>query len=74
MTKLLDQAIARVRTLPEEEQDAAAEVMLSIAARRDPPIQLDDVTREAIRQGQEQARRGEFASGRDVAAVFRRGT
>jgi hypothetical protein len=31
MTKLLEQAIAKVRELPEDEQDTLAEVMLAMA-------------------------------------------
>lgn len=72
MTKLLDEAIARVRELPESEQDDAAEILLSLAAKRSQPIRLDEETRAAVREGQAQARRGEFASDEDVARVYKR--
>jgi hypothetical protein len=53
MTKILDQAIAKARTLLTEDQDALGAVMLSLAeeslSRVDDP---DNETRAAIREGQ----------------------
>lgn len=72
MTKLLEEAIARVRELPESEQDDAAEILFSLAAKHSQPIRLDEETRAAIREGQAQARRGEFASDEEVARVYKR--
>lgn len=72
MSKLLETAIEKVRELPESEQDEAAEMLLSIASRRAEPICLDDETRAAVREGQEQARHGEFVSDEDMAAFFKR--
>ena len=72
MTKLLDQAIAKVRALPEADQDEAAELLLMLAAKNTEPAPLDDETRAAIREGMAQARRGEFASDEETAAFFRR--
>jgi hypothetical protein len=72
MSKLLEEAIKKVRGLPEAEQDEAAELLLSVAAKSDGPVQLDDETRAAIREGREQARRGEFASDEAMAAFFKR--
>lgn len=72
MTKLLEQAIAKVRQLPDAEQDEAAEMLLSVLAKRDEPVRLDAETREAIREGSEQARRGEFVSDEDMADFFKR--
>lgn len=72
MSKLLDTAIKKIRELPEPTQDEAAEMLLSIASRRAAPVRLDDETRAAIREGQDQARRGEFASDEDMAAFFKR--
>jgi hypothetical protein len=61
MTKLLEQAIARARELPPEEQDVIAAVLLSMAEAGTSRIaELDDETRAAIREGLDQARRGEF--------------
>jgi len=72
MTKLLEQAIASVQSLPEAEQDEAADVLLSLVSRFREPVRLDDETRAAIREGSEQARRGEFVSDAEMAEFFKR--
>jgi hypothetical protein len=72
MTKLLEQAIASLKNLPEAEQDEAAEVLLSLVSRFREPVRLDDETRAAIREGSEQARRGEFVSDAEMAEFFKR--
>jgi hypothetical protein len=70
MTKLLDQAIAKVRALPDEDQDALALVILTdLDAVIEP---LDDETRAAIREGLEQARRGEFVPDEEIEALWKR--
>ena len=74
MTKLLEQAIARVRELPEEDQDALANALLSLTSESGPVIHVDDETRAAVEDGLEQARRGDFVSDEDIAkADVRRG-
>jgi predicted transcriptional regulator len=72
MTELLEMAIAKLKELPEADQDMAAEVLISIMSKRDEPVQLDDETRAAVRRGIEQADRGEFVSDEDMAAFFAR--
>jgi len=72
MTKLLEEAIKKVRELPEADQDEAAEILLSVASKRGEPVRLDDETRAAIREGRDQARRGEFVSDEEMAAFFKR--
>jgi predicted transcriptional regulator len=72
MTTMLEKAIKRVRELPEADQDEAAEILLSLASRHAGPVRLDDETRAAIREGRQQARRGEFASDDDMAEFFAR--
>ena len=72
MTKLLERAVAKVCELPEADQDEAAEVLLSLVAKFHEPVRLDEQTRATVREGLEQARRGEFASDEEVAAVFKR--
>jgi hypothetical protein len=69
---LLEQAIASLKNLPEAEQDEAAEVLLSLVSRFREPVRLDDETRAAIREGSEQARRGEFVSDAEMAEFFKR--
>ena len=71
MTKLLEEAIKRVRQLPEAVQDKAAEILLSLSSKRAEPVHLDDETRKAIREGQAQASRGEFASDEEMGAFFK---
>ena len=72
MTKMLEEAIKKVRELPIAEQDEAAAMLLSVAWKNSELVELDDETRAAIRVGREQAHRGEFVSDRDMAAFFRR--
>jgi len=74
MTKLLEQAIARGRELPEEDQDALATALLSLAGDPTEVVQLDDDTRAAVEEGLTQAKRGEFVPNDEVAkADARRG-
>jgi len=70
MTKLLEEAIARVRRLPDADQDEAAEILFTLASKK--TVALDDATRAAIREGQAQARRGEFAGDADIQRLFKR--
>jgi len=70
---LLEDAIAKVRALPAEKQDEAAEIMLSLAAKGEAePVPLDDKTRAAVRRGLDQARRGEFVGDDEMAVLFKR--
>ena len=72
MTELLEQAIARVRQLPEEEQDLAADFLSALVARRLPPERVDEQTRAAIQEGIAQADGQEFVSDEEMAAFFAR--
>ena len=73
MTKILENAIAKARALPDEEQDVIGAVLLALTEEEWAPIgELDDETRAAIREGLEQAKRGEFASEEDIKAVWQR--
>ncbi len=72
MTKLLEEAIEKIRELPNADQDEAAELLLNLAARANGRIRLDDETRAAVREGRAQAQRGEFATEEEIAAVFNR--
>jgi predicted transcriptional regulator len=72
MTEMLEEAIARVRELPEADQDEAAAMLLSVASRNAEDVKIDNATRAAIREGREQARAGKFVSDKDMAAFFRR--
>ena len=72
MTKLLDQAIAKVRELPDEEQDSLARVLLSMAEMDASAFALDAATEAAIREGLAQAERGEFVADDVVAEANKR--
>ena len=72
MSKMLEEAIKKVRELPESDQDEAAEMLLSVASKNARPVQLDDATRAAVQEGREQALRGEFVSDKNMAAFFKR--
>ena len=74
MTKLLDQAIAKVRALPDTEQDHAAATLLALAALAEQGgvYKLSPDERTAIDQGLAQADRGEFASDEQVAAMWKK--
>jgi hypothetical protein len=72
MTKILDRAIAKARTLSEEDQDTLGAVMLSLAEEWPSRIDdLDEETRAAIREGIAQAKRGEFVPDEDIQALWR---
>jgi predicted transcriptional regulator len=73
MSKLFELAIARARSLPDEEQDALAAMLLSMTDETAHSIApIDDETRSAIREGLEQARRGEFVPDAEIAALWKR--
>jgi predicted transcriptional regulator len=71
MTKLLEKAIAKVRELPAEDQDAVAVAVLAMAEEWQ-LAPLDEETRAAIREGLEQARRGEFVPEEEIEALWKR--
>jgi ABC-type nitrate/sulfonate/bicarbonate transport system substrate-binding protein len=71
MIKALEQAIQKVRALPEEKQQLAAELLEELAADV-APYNLSPEERDAVRDGLAQADRGEFASDADVEKLLRR--
>jgi hypothetical protein len=72
MTKLLDKAIAKARELPDEEQDELGAIVLSMIDEEGGSLPIDDETRAAIREGLEQARRGEFVPDEEIEAIWKR--
>jgi hypothetical protein len=72
MTKLLEQAIAKVRQLPEDEQDTVAAAMLAMAEADASFFPLNRQTEDAIREGLAQAERGEFVPDEVVAKANKR--
>jgi predicted transcriptional regulator len=73
MTKILEEAIAKVRALPAEDQDFLGAVLLALADEELTRIgDLDDETRAAVREGLEQARRGDFVPREEIEALWQR--
>jgi predicted transcriptional regulator len=72
MTKLLEEVIARVRALPEEDQDALATLLLAVTNADASAVPLDERTQTAIREGLAQAERGEFVPDDVVAEAEKR--
>jgi len=72
MTKLLEKAIAQARALPPEDQDTLGAVLLAMTDERGAIAPLDEEARAAIREGLEQARRGEFVPDTEIEALWKR--
>ena len=73
MTKLLDEAIAKVRLLPNEDQDRAAEQLFAFAELAKQGIyNLSSEERAAIEASRAQVRRGELATDAEVEAAYAR--
>ena len=71
MTKL-NEVIARVRALPEQDRDDIAAVLAAILDNRDRVPPLTDEQVEAVRRSQEAVRRGEIASDEEMNALWHR--
>jgi hypothetical protein len=71
MTTLLDQGIQAVRELPDERQDMAGEILLTLAATV-PLYELTPEQIEDLKLGIAQADRGEFASDEEVARMWQK--
>jgi uncharacterized protein YehS (DUF1456 family) len=72
MMKVLEEAIEKVKTLSEERQALAAEVLKHIAASEDGVFHVPDEHRAAVLEGLAQAKRGEFADDATVERVLRK--
>jgi predicted transcriptional regulator len=72
MTKVLDDAIEKVRRLPEDRQAYVAEVLEQIAAAGSDPFVVPEDHRAAILEGLQQAERGEFVSDDELAALWKK--
>ncbi len=70
MSKVLENAVAKVKTLSEDRQRYAAEVLEQIAAAGDDVYQLSDEEHRLVREGLDELNRGEVASEAQVRAVF----
>jgi hypothetical protein len=72
MTALLDQALELARSLPADEQDDIARLVMQLAGRDDVVASLSNDERSAIERSKAAAARGEFATDEQVRAVWAR--
>ena len=73
MIKVLEDAVEKIKELPEDRQAYAAEVLQQIAAASGgEKFVIPNEHRAAVLEGLDQARRGEFASDEQVDAILRR--
>ena len=71
MTKLFEQAVETVRSLPPETQDALARIVLQLAQENDlPPIAMSAEDEASFDQSLAEAERGEFVSDETVRAFW----
>ena len=70
MMKVLEDAIEKVKKLPPERQEYAAEVLEQIAEAGAGVYTLSDEERRLVREGLAELERGEAASEADARAVF----
>lgn len=72
ISKRLEKALEAVRTWPVERQDAAAEVLEHMDRLATAPYELSPEERTDLEEALAEARRGEFASDAEVAAMLAR--
>jgi len=73
MIKVLEQAIEKIKKLPQDQQAYAAELLEQIAADAEQGVfEIPDEHMPAIVEGLAQAERGEFATDEEVDAVLRK--
>ena len=72
MIKILEQAIEKIKELPEDRQAYAAEVLEQIVAAGGGVFEVPEDHRAAVLEGLEQARRGEFVSDDEMAALWKK--
>jgi hypothetical protein len=72
MTRLLDEAIAKVQGLSEAEQDRAAAMLLGFADREADQYQLTPEQVAEVELARQQAKQGLFASDEEMAELWRR--
>jgi putative addiction module component (TIGR02574 family) len=74
MTKLLEDAIAQARKLPENEQDAVAEALFAHIASSDVSYRLTDDQVEEVKRRQQALREGKsrFATDEEMDALWKK--
>ena len=72
MTKVLEDAIEKVRRLPEDRHADVAEILERIAAFGNDPFVVPESHRAAVLQGLAEAERREYVSHDDMAALWKK--
>ncbi len=72
MTKVLEDAIEKVRRLPEDRHADVAEILEQIVAFGSEPFIVPESHRAAVFQGLAEAERGEYVSDNDIAALWKK--
>ena len=72
MTKLLEEAVEKIRALPEADQDIAAEFLLGFADPKTEHIQLSPEQVREVELAKEEPRQGKFAGAEQMNALWRR--
>jgi len=70
MTKLLEQAVETVRGLPPDVQDDLARILLQLAGKDQPVLQLSGADEASLAESLAEADRGEFATDEQVRAIW----
>jgi predicted transcriptional regulator len=69
MTKLLEKAVAAVSTLPDEQQDEAAFILLQFAGI-EPPLELTAEDEAELAASLAEEARGEFATDEEIREIW----
>ncbi|MBI5311698.1 MAG: hypothetical protein HZB28_00900 [Methylocystis sp.] len=70
MTRLLDEAVAKARRLPDAAQDEIAQVLMQLAGDEVAPIQLTPEEEHDLAEALAEAERSEFASDEAMRALW----
>ena len=70
MTRLFEQAVDTVATLPDAMQDELARILLQFAGVEQAPIQLTAEEDADLAEADVEILRGEFATDEDIAAMW----
>jgi hypothetical protein len=70
MTRLLEQAVETVSTLPDEVQDELARILLQFAGIEQSPIKLTAEEHADLAEADAEVARGELATDEDVRAMW----
>jgi hypothetical protein len=70
MTKLLEDAVEAMRSLPPEVQDELAHILLQLAGTDQPVVPLSAADEASFEESLAQADRGEFATDEQIRAIW----